>query len=375
MDAAPSPHALQASDAARARRRVLAAAGIAGFASLAAGIATPASAAPGGLGARPFVRTVLPNEDLAAVLAETPQVELTPGATYTVSSTIQLPSGTFIEGNGAVITVADDWTGALTATGAARITLRNIRFVGRSADPLNMAPSYGHVAVRLARCTEATVTDCSFEHWLGAGLVVTGSSADNYFAYRVRVSGCAFERCYFGMSMTDRSEYSLLTGSIFSSCRLAIWNSSGNWSITGNVVVDCYGAYYSVAATSPYGAQSSDNWNHGALVGNTFNHSNGSGGPRWTSDAAFAVGGTSRDLGPGIMVENLLPPTFTGNTLWYSNIRAVNIAGSGWVLTGCALSNMSITNTGTNPIQLLGYQSNGAANGPQLSGNVVKLVQ
>ena len=239
---------------------------------------------------------------------------------------------------------------------------------------MNLAPKFGHVAIKLARCTNYRVVDCNFINWLGAGIAVTGSTGEDYFSYRGQIQGNTFHRCYFGVSLADRAEYSILANNVFTTNRLAIWNSSGNWNIAGNTAVNCYGAYYSFAKSSPYGALTADNWNHGAVVGNTFNHSNGSGGARWTANAAFPIGGVVSDPGAGIVVDGLLPPTFTGNTLWYTNIRANNHLANQWMLTGCALSNLSISCTGNNPIKILGYQSNGPANAPALTGNVSSLI-
>lgn len=360
------------------RRKLLRGAGLAGLTGLGtfALSAAPAHAAPSGVdnSKHRAVPVVGPEDDLAAALAATPQVQLLHGTVYTLNSTVQLPAGTLIEGNGATITVANDSLTALHARQVSDVTLRNIRFQGRAQDPTNTAPEFGHVAVRLERSTNVRVLDCTFEFWRGAGVAVTGSTADDYFSYRSHISGNNFHRCYFGVSLADRSEYSLLTGNIFSTNRLAIWHSSGNWTVSSNITVNCYGAYYSFAKSSPYGALTSDNWNHGSVTGNTFNHSNGSGGARWTEGTSFPIGGTAQDPGTGVVVDGLLPPTFTGNTVWYSNIKGNNVGGTPWLLTGNTLSNLSISCTGNNWIHLLGFQSNGTANTPRLSGNVKNLL-
>ncbi|GAB3804340.1 hypothetical protein GCM10028798_24510 [Humibacter antri] len=349
------------------RRNVLIGAGAAGL-GLAAGMTmSPAFAAT------PTASTALPvltpDDDWGQVLAATPQVQLVPGAAYTLTKTVALPDNTFIEGNGAIVTVADDSTGALSADQKIDVTVRNVTFQGRTADPLGTAPSFAHVAIRLSRCTDFRVLDCDFNYWLGAGIVVTGSTSDDYFSYRGHVTGNTFHHCYFGVSFADRAEYSALSGNVFTRNRLAIWNSSGNLTATGNVVVACYGAYYSFAATSPYGSQASDNWAHGNVVGNTFNHSNGSGGVRWTGNAGFPIGGSNTDPGAGVVVSGVIPPTFSSNTLWYTNVTARNHAANAWFLTGCALSDLTVSATGANPIKIVGYQCN-AGHAPTLAGTV-----
>lgn len=354
------------SSSAMGRRGLLAGAGVAGLGALAGVALSPAAQAAEGGAALPVLA---PGDDWAATLAVTPQVQLVAGAAYTLDAPVDLPNNTLIEGNGAIVTVASDAAGAFVATSKVGITVRNLTLQGRTADPINQPANFAHTAIRLVRCTSFRITGCDFNFWLGAGVAVTGSTSDDYFAYRGHIQGNNFVRCYFGVSFADRAEYCSLTENIFTANRLAIWNSCGNLTVTSNVAVNCYGAYYAFAKTSPYGAQTSDNWNHGAVTGNTFNHSNGSGGPRWTSNAAFPIGGSSTDPGSGVVVDGLLPPTFTGNTLWYTNIKANNHVANQWLLTGCALSNLTITAAG-NPIKILGFQSNGAGNAPQLSGNV-----
>lgn len=348
------------------RRGLLTTAGAAGLGALASVTLPPAAQAAVGDSALPVLS---PSDDWAATLAATPQVQLVAGASYTLMAPVELPNNTLIEGNGAIISVASDAMAAFTATSKTGIAIRGLTLQGRTEDPLNQSANFAHTAIRLTRCTSFRITDCDFNFWLGAGVVVTGSTGDDYFAYRGHIQGNNFVRCYFGVSFTDRAEYCSLSENIFTANRLAIWNSSGNLTVTSNIVVNCYGAYYAYSKTSPYGVQTSDNWNHGALSGNTLNHSNGSGGARWTSNTAFPIGGASVDPGSGVVVDGLLPPTFTGNTLWYTNIKANNHGANQWLLTGCALSNLSISATG-NPVKILGFQSNGANNAPVLSGNV-----
>lgn len=348
------------------RRGLLAGAGVAGLGALAGVALSPSAHATDGNLALPVLS---PSDDWAATLAKTPQVQLVAGAAYTLTAAVDLPNNTLIEGNGAIITVATDTTAAFVATSKIGITIRNLTMQGRTADPTNQPANFAHTAIRFTRCTSFRITDCDFNFWLGAGIAVTGSTGDDYLSYRGHIQGNNFVKCYFGVSFTDRAEYCSLSENVFTTNRLAIWNSSGNLTVTSNVVVNCYGAYYAYAKTSPYGALSSDNWNHGAVTGNTFNHSNGGGGARWTSNVTFPIGGSTVDPGAGVVVDGLLPPTFTGNTLWYTNIKSNNHGANQWLLTGCALSNLSISATG-NPIKILGFQSNGAGNAPQLSGNV-----
>ncbi|MFF0122371.1 right-handed parallel beta-helix repeat-containing protein [Micromonospora arida] len=336
-----------------------------------------AAVVPPGRADAAIASTSLPVLDVAddwnTALARTPQVQLTPGATYTLPATVALPDRCLIVGNGATVTVPTDQAGALSIVGRNNVSVSGVHFLGRQTSPVDSAPQFAHVGVRISRSNNVRILDCDFTNWRGAGLAVTGSAADDYFGYRLKVSGNAFHRCYFGVSLADRSEYSQLTANSFTSCRLAIWNSSGNWTINGNVVVGCYGAYYSFAQTSPYGSLASDNWGHGSLTGNTINHCNGGVPVRWSSALSFPIGGVGRNPGTGVVVDGVLPPTFTGNTLWYSDIRATNLQGTRWMLSGCTLSNLTVSCTGTAPVHLLGNQANSGGL-PVLQGNVKDLL-
>lgn len=352
------------------RRRMLAGLGAGALVAAITGPAALPAAAAGNSG----IPVLKPGEDWAATLARTPQVQLVPGETYVLPGTVELPDGCVILGNGATVTVADDSYGALAVTARRDVTIRDVRFLGRRGGAVDVAPVFAHVGVRLDRSTNVRILDCDFTGWRGAGVAVTGSRGDDYFGYRVKLLGNAFVRCYFGVSLADRSEYSIAHDNSFAYCRLAIWNSSGNWNLTGNDVVGCHGAFYSMAASSPYGQLTSDNWGHGTVVGNTFNHSNGGTAERWTTQLEFPVGGSVQDPGPGVVVKGLLPPTFTGNTLWYTDIRAEDLVGTPWLLSGCTLSNLTISSTGGAGIHLVGTQANGAANLPRLVGNVKDLL-
>lgn len=315
---------------------------------------------------------VLPADaDWSSALAATPQVQLMPGGTYTLDSTVELPDNCLIVGNGATVTVSADSVAALAVTAKNNVTLTGIHFLGRSADPIGTPMKAAHVAVTIARSVNVRITGCDFTNWRGAGVVVTGDAADDYYAYRIKIQSNGFDRCFFGVSTADRGEYSLIGDNSFTYCRLALWNSAGNWTINGNLAVGCYGVYYSFARTSPYGRQPDDNWNHGSLVGNTFNHANGGTDVRWDTNAAFPLGGSSLDPGPGVIVDGVLPPTFSGNTLWYTDVKAADLRGTGWMLFGSTLSNLSISCTGDVPVQLVGVQ---AAKAPTLSGNVKNLL-
>lgn len=348
------------------RRGVLVGAGLA-LGAVSALVPSPAQAGP--TSNVPGLPVVKADADIAAALALTPRIQLEPGATYRLASPVLIPSGGLIVGNGATVTTSGEHA-AFVIAGAHDVTIRDVRFLGSEVDPINTAHVVDHVGVRIERSADVRIQDCDFLHWRGAGVVVRGAASDDYFAYRTKIAGNSFSRCFMGVSVADRSEYGVIADNHFVYCRLAVWNSSGNWQLTGNDVVGCYGALYTVNKSSPYGALTSDNWAHGAVTGNTFNHSNGGAKALWNKNAGFSIGGVVQDLGAGVVVSGVLPPTFTGNTLWYTNVRATNLAGTRWLVAGCTLSNLTINGEGTVPVILVGTQSNSGAAQPVLVGNV-----
>ncbi|MGP9538715.1 hypothetical protein ACT3SP_11935 [Brachybacterium sp. AOP43-C2-M15] len=361
-DAAPSPAAARIP-----RGAVLAGLGAAGV-GLAATLApgAPAHAAP------PTELPVLrPGQDWEAVLAETPQVQLEPGARYVLEAPVALPDGALVRGNGALVTTSSRGHGAFEVEGVRDVTLQGLRLHGAEDSPLDVPLETAHTAIRARRATNLRISDCDLVGWRGAGIAATGSIEDDYFSYGLQISDCRFEACCIGLSAADRCEYSLLSTSMFTACRLAVWNSSGNWNLSGNVVVGCYGAYYSIAATSPFGSASSDNWGHGSITGCTLNHSDGGAPRHWTGELALPVGGELRDPGPGVVLEGVLPPTFSANTLWYTSVTARALPSTVWDLTGCTLSDLRITQDGGAPVRLIGLQSHaGASHAPVLVGDV-----
>ncbi len=350
----------------------------------AAGVGLAAALSPTGAAqAAPPARglpVLRPQDDMAAVLAETPQVQLVPGEQYVLAAPVALPSGTLIEGNGAVIVPSSTTHGAFVLDRAVDVTLRGVRLHGvpglgggaaGSPPPIDVPLETAHTAIRAHRARNLRVLDCDLVGWRGAGLAATGDRADDYFSYGLQIIGCRVEACHIGLSAADRCEYSLLASSVFTSCRLAVWNSSGNWNLSGNVIVGCYGAYYSIAATSPFGELAGDNWSHGSITGCTLNHSNGGSMRPWTRHLELPIGGALRDPGPGVVLEDVLPPTFSANTLWYTDVTARRLPASVWNLTGCALSDLRITQDGGAAVSLIGHQANaGDAHAPVLDGQV-----
>ena len=191
-------------------RRAVAVAGAAG---------ALAAVAPPGRADAAIVSTSLPvlgvTDDWNAVLARTPQVQLTPGATYTLTAPVALPDRCVIVGNGATVTVANDQTSALSIAGRSSVTISGVpssdaRPARSTQHRSSRTSAYGSAAAPASGSWTATSRTGAAPAWR-----ITGSTADDYFGYRLKVSGNAFHRCYFGVSMADLSEYSQLTANSF----------------------------------------------------------------------------------------------------------------------------------------------------------------
>ncbi|UVY83709.1 hypothetical protein NLU66_16075 [Brachybacterium sp. NBEC-018] len=353
----------------------LGAAGLGLAASLAPGDGLPAAHAEPAATGLPVLH---PGDDWEAVLAATPQVQLEAGARYELPAAVTLPSGTLVEGNGAVLVPSSREHGLFTLDRAADVTLRGLRLHGvpgldaeGALAEIDVPLETAHTAIRSHRARNLRVTDCDLVGWRGAGIAATGDAGDDVFSYGLQITGCRFEACTIGLSAADRSEYSLLASSVLTSCRLGVWCSSGNWTLTGTVIVGCHGALYSIAAPGPFGEASKDNWGHGSVTGCTLNHASAGAARRWTRHLELPIGGTLRDPGSGVVLEGVLPPTFSANTLWYTDVTARGLLADVWYLTGCALSDLRITQDGGAPVRLLGHQANaGAAHAPVLVGDV-----
>lgn len=299
-------------------------------------------------------------DNLASVIATyggNAKIFLAAGATYTLTSAVSLPAGTQIEGNGATVTVDSTSHGAFTFGTSSAVTtglkLRNIIFLGQAADATNSALNTAHVALSTQRAQDINIEGCIFRFWLGAGMTQQAVAGDQ-FTQRNIIHGNTFDRCYFGLSLADRAEFNLVYGNHFNQCRLGVWSAAGNNKVDCNEFLDCYGAYYSYAQTSPFGTFTSDNWSHGSFVGNTANHSNGSGGTRWTSNVSFSIGGVSTDPGTGFVCNGVLQPTFAGNTFYYTNITSTNCTLPDWNIVGSVLAQMVVTQSGSNTVTLVG---------------------
>ncbi len=285
------------------------------------------------------------------------------GVQYQFTNVI-LPSDVTITGNGATVITGNTSYKCFIIRDVKNVRLRDINFKGSPDEVVGKPLLTTHVAVHIQRSQDVAIDGCVFSNWQGAGIVAQGAQSGgiSYFDYRTTVTNNKFEQCFFGISIADRSEYGNFTGNILTSCRVGTWHTSGNWMINSNNYVSCGAPYLSIGKTSPFGSQSSDNWNHGSLVGNIMNHANSGGHKAWRN-TPFTVGGAS--INPhGVVISHVLPPTFTGNTLYYTDLDFTDVMATStntpWHITGNVFAQMSIKANAANRIAMVGssFQAN-----------------
>ncbi|MCP4955186.1 MAG: hypothetical protein GY919_06130 [Photobacterium aquimaris] len=263
-------------------------------------------------------------------------------------SNISLPSGTSIIGNGATIkTTSLNFPIIKIDEHSTNIIIKDIRFDGDVSTPINMPVQATHIGIEVYKASNITIEGCDFKNFLG-----TGISTFNYTGQKmssaIQVRGCRFIACQYGFTAWYNCEYGILEGCHFTECRAAIFICSGNWLVTGNIVVKCRASYIATNLANEIAFSTGGNFSHGNVSNNTFNHSNDS---PWAATPLQA--GTTFENIAGIYFKNVLPVTFTGNALWYTDINISNIEDD-FYFTGCTLSNNTIKVVGTSKVYLSG---------------------
>ena len=302
-----------------------------------------------------FAYVLKATDNLQSVLnAGKTNISLNPQVTYSFNGVV-LPSGTTLMGNGATITSPDTtkaifYAGDASSTGTSNIILEGIHFKGSSETPDNAASVATDVGVYLHASAKIKITNCRFDNFLGAGIACDyfpSAPALDYHMQQNVISTNVFHYCYYGIAIWNRAEYGVFSSNIVSYCRVGIWSQSGNWAFTGNSIFKCRAGFVSTLNTNSLVTVAGINPQHGSLVGNIVNHCRCDQSCGWAT-SNYAIGTNSVDY-QGVTISGAsgcIPPTFTGNTLYYSDLKYTGSASSGiavWYVTGCVLSNMTIS--------------------------------
>lgn len=269
------------------------------------------------------------------------------GLNITATSTITLAKGVKIYGNNSVITkdFTSDSLFIIDHTSEANKNLKELisglTIIGKET-AFDNSMVVSDIGIKITRAYEVTIDNCLFISLRGCGITFQGDATDDVFTNNAEVKNCKFEKCYFGISHTDRYEYSKITNNFFSRCRLGILSNSGNWLITNNSFAVCEAIIYSVNKTTPYGIMAVDNFQHGQFLNNCCNHSSFGGDDRWVDNLSFIVDGSNKSV-KGITIDGVIPPLLMGNNAWYSDITVLNVIGLTTVIGG-QFENSTLTN-------------------------------
>lgn len=307
----------------------------------------------------PFLQN---NENIQEILSSgTKVIVLDPNQIYEWSN-IYIPSGVTIIGNGAVVKSTSMNAPIFNVYNQKHgVTIYDVNFDGNlSKSPYNQPVNENHLGIQVYKSSCVTIDNCRFINFLGAGISMFNHNGKKR-ATDMKITNCRFVDCQYGWVGWYNSEYGVLSNNHFTNCRVGIWNCSGNWLITGNVVTDCRAAYVVTSATNEIAFNTGGNFSHGNVTGNTFNHCNQS---PWGL-TLLKYGNTTKAV-HGVHFDSVLPVTFTGNALWYTDFTYENSIDD-FFITGSTFSNCNVNNNGNHLIQLTGCWTRSSVN---LNGNI-----
>lgn len=312
------------------------------------------------------ITVVQPEDDMLELIdLGVRNIALVAGKRY-VWDNIELPADFVINGNGAIVSPSGMnpclILNELVYTGGCTVT--NVVFEGQLANPCNTAIVIEHVGIRMTRSYRNKIQDCTFRNWRGAGITVQGSNLDNVYRQGNVIKGNMFEACFCGVSCTDRSEYSQVCNNNFIVCRVGVIITGGNWTVNDNLFSTCMCCYFTIAKSTPWGSLASNhNWGHGTFIGNVCNHSNkGGGSDRWVNNANIPCGEPGSGVldlaynpqGFAVYSINILPPTISGLTSYYSSIQIDDHGFALFSISGCVLSSCFVSTNMPGTVKLNG---------------------
>lgn len=269
-------------------------------------------------------------------------VILSPG-NYYVGSTIDIArSGLSLVGlghaNSTVLNQVGDGTLIIKASSKREILIENVAFVGVSAnDAYNTSFLANSTAIQLYKTANVIIRNCEFVGFRSAAVDILnylGSKREQNHS----IENNRFYRCWMGVAMWYNSEYGILSNNRFGLCRTAILNESGNWMISNNSICDCRAAIIITNKAGQVNYAAGGNGAHGAVVGNTMNHS----GTAWASNANMIFNGQEFDPKGIWIYGNQIPHSFSGNTCWYTSLEVTDPTDE-FYFHGGLINNATIT--------------------------------
>nr|WRQ19842.1 MAG: IX protein [unidentified adenovirus] len=257
-------------------------------------------------------------------------VYLEAGAIYDWSG-IKITKMISIYGRGAIVRLSGDGpiievTGGLNDTPSnIPMTIYDVNFDGNEVVDRNVQMSAAFLNRSAIWCTNAwksSIINCTFSNFNGTAIWYRDNTLASTVGFQQEhlLLGCKFLKCRIGVSNSGRSEYSLANSNTFYDCCVCFNVIGGNWRRTANQIKYSKCAYLHVEAGMWYEGSNKQNAAHGSFTSNTLNHCDD--GCKWPAVFTLADG---RPIGrlSGMYFDSSVsyPPTFTGNTLWYSGIE------------------------------------------------------
>ena len=286
-----------------------------------------------------------PNEDLQAIInSGILRIELDPNQTYSFTN-IKVPSNFNFNGKNAIVKNSG-LSPIFNISDKTNVSITNVFFKGYYENANNQPLDARDIGIEIIRANEITISDCVFKNFRGVGISLHELSA-SYYRADTNISNNSFNYCYVGLCTFNYYEYFNISNNHFMYCRIGIWSQSGNTNINNNTIVKCRCAIVYSYDTTQFVPAKGGNGGHGSFTGNIVNHCNPGeeikGG--W-SDANYLI--LDRDY-TSIWVDGnggMIPPTFTGNTCYYTSLLYKNSVRSNmnsWRISGNIFSNAKVS--------------------------------
>ena len=262
------------------------------------------------------------------------EVNLKVGATYHIKRPIILLTGTRINGNGATLVLEnDECVFKVTKTSIAgedskNVVISGVKFDGNDSpdnsityDSLKSNNFEDLAKVKsgiVCNISEANlvINCCEFKKFKGSGVYDSFSHAGNY-KDRIKILGCNFNSCTFGIYLGVRSEYNIISNNTIS-----YNNSVGIFCAGGNNFFSCNHVEFNKIGLVISG-RLKNNDSHGSVSCCSFNHNRNFGIVVTDISNGYTFNGCHTFEGP-IVINNSVGLAFVGCE-FSCDIRSENI--------------------------------------------------
>lgn len=249
--------------------------------------------------------------------SETKILTLENGKTYRMSGWT-LPSGSIVNGNGAIIMCSAN--PAFILQNATDVRISDCFFVGS-------AFSESDASAINATNSSLLLRSCTFRN-LNCAVKLVDCFQKNVQAPIVET--CSFEHCGFGVFQTGDQSFSLIRDNCFENCHVGAYMAGGNYDVSGNVFEDCHCSLFRVKPSYSFTGPCI-----GAFIGNTCKFQKSS----WPN----VLNHNSKDVNLHAVVyddEEHAPPLICSNTFVNCCPHIANCKSDiDYAIVGCSLLN------------------------------------